>query len=171
MIRVEPLQAVSRDGAGGARRGVARERIASGAETGSSLRNCSSISTAPNQLDSYRVWLRAARAVRPLPVCPTTLPSWLARSQFAVLAREWTLCAAGPLRHAARQLADARLTDRSGRRSGLSKRAVSAYHSRSAADILVSRRLRSPGPCAGFRLKARRRAGRTTRGALGSRSR
>jgi hypothetical protein len=41
------------------------------------------------KLDGYRVWLRALRAaVSPLPVCPTTLPSWLKRSEFAVLARE-----------------------------------------------------------------------------------
>ena len=41
------------------------------------------------KLAGYRMWLRALReAVQPLPVCPTVLPSWLDRAEFAPLARE-----------------------------------------------------------------------------------
>lgn len=41
------------------------------------------------KLDGYRAWLRAIRrAVAPLPVCPTTLPSWLDRREFAPLVRD-----------------------------------------------------------------------------------
>ncbi|HZJ13444.1 MAG TPA: DUF3142 domain-containing protein [Chthoniobacteraceae bacterium] len=41
------------------------------------------------KLDGYRTWLKEIRAaVRPLPVVPTVLPSWLKRREFATLARE-----------------------------------------------------------------------------------
>jgi hypothetical protein len=44
---------------------------------------------AESQLPGYRAWLAALRtAVAPLPVRPTVLPSWLARPEFAALARE-----------------------------------------------------------------------------------
>jgi hypothetical protein len=66
------------------------------------------------KLDGYRRWLRTLReAVAPLPVCPTVLPSWLDRGEFATLAREsgrfvlQVHCVAPP-----RQLEDTRrLTD------------------------------------------------------------
>ncbi len=41
------------------------------------------------RLGGYRAWLAALRyALRPIPVHPTVLPSWLARREFAALARE-----------------------------------------------------------------------------------
>lgn len=41
------------------------------------------------KLDGYRTWLKEIRAaVKPLPVVPTVLPSWLKRREFATLARE-----------------------------------------------------------------------------------
>jgi hypothetical protein len=44
---------------------------------------------AESKLDGYRTWLRAVReAVKPLPVYPTVLPSWLKHRSFAELARE-----------------------------------------------------------------------------------
>lgn len=42
-----------------------------------------------SKLEGYRRWLRTARtALRPLPVIPTALPSWLKQSAFASLARD-----------------------------------------------------------------------------------
>jgi hypothetical protein len=69
---------------------------------------------AESKLDGYRIWLRAVRdAVKPLPVVPTVLPSWLKHPSFAALAREsgqYVLqvhCVAAP-----KTMADtARLTD------------------------------------------------------------
>jgi hypothetical protein len=44
---------------------------------------------AESKLDGYRTWLRAVReAVKPLPVYPTVLPSWLKHSSFTQLAKE-----------------------------------------------------------------------------------
>lgn len=44
---------------------------------------------AESKLDGYRVWLKAVReAVKPVPVCPTVLPSWLRHTSFARLAKE-----------------------------------------------------------------------------------
>lgn len=44
---------------------------------------------AESKLAGYRTWLRVLReAVKPVPVCPTVLPSWLERGEFAALARE-----------------------------------------------------------------------------------
>ena len=44
---------------------------------------------AESKLAGYRAWLQAIRgAVAPLAVCPTVLPGWLARREFAPLARD-----------------------------------------------------------------------------------
>lgn len=44
---------------------------------------------AESKLDGYRIWLAAVReAVKPLPVYPTVLPSWLKHKSFAQLAKE-----------------------------------------------------------------------------------
>jgi hypothetical protein len=44
---------------------------------------------AESKLERYRVWLTAVReAIKPLPVRPTVLPSWLKHGAFAVMAKE-----------------------------------------------------------------------------------
>jgi len=118
VIRVEPYFGPFQENDPATRQLVetARERIAEWRQNGiEPVELQLDFDCADSKLDGYRVWLRALReAVRPLPVCPTTLPSWLNRPEFAELAREsgrYVLqvhCVAPP-----RQLADAqaRLTD------------------------------------------------------------
>lgn len=70
--------------------GLARERLAEARRGGlEPVELQVDFDCAEAKLDGYRLWLRALRAaVRPLPVCPTVLPSWLAHAEFAALARE-----------------------------------------------------------------------------------
>jgi len=69
---------------------LARERVAEARARGIEPAELQiDFDCAEAKLDGYRLWLRALReAVRPLPVCPTALPSWLKRREFAAFARE-----------------------------------------------------------------------------------
>lgn len=117
VIRIEPYFGAFREDDAAARVlvAVARERIAEWRGNGiEPVELQIDFDCAESKLEGYRGWLRVLReAVRPLPVCPTTLPSWLGHREFAALAREsgrYVLqvhCVAPP-----RQLADTqRLTD------------------------------------------------------------
>ncbi|MEA3207067.1 MAG: hypothetical protein QOE70_124 [Chthoniobacter sp.] len=92
VIRVEPYSGLFREDDAATRTLVdaARERIAEWRRSGLEPAELQlDFDCADSKLDGYRVWLRVLRgAVQPLPVCPTTLPSWLKRPEFAALARE-----------------------------------------------------------------------------------
>lgn len=69
---------------------VARARIADARANGVEPRELQiDFDCAESKLAGYGLWLRTLReAVKPLPICPTVLPSWLDRAEFANLARE-----------------------------------------------------------------------------------
>jgi hypothetical protein len=116
-IRVEPYFGEFREDDEAIRRivEVARSRIAAARAAGvEPVELQIDFDCAESKLGGYRTWLRVVReAVKPLPVCPTVLPSWLGRAEFNALARECgsfvlqVHCVAPP-----RRLADTRrLTD------------------------------------------------------------
>lgn len=91
-IRVEPyFGAFSSDGAEiKAITALASERLAEARKNGvEPVELQIDFDCAESKLDGYRQWLAALReTAKPVPVHPTTLPSWLKHSSFARLARE-----------------------------------------------------------------------------------
>jgi len=69
---------------------VARVRLAQARASGIQPRELQiDFDCATSKLEGYRRWIRTLRkAVAPLPVCPTALPNWLDRPDFALLAEE-----------------------------------------------------------------------------------
>lgn len=69
---------------------LARERLAEARQQGiEPVELHFDFDCAESKLEGYRIWLSAMReAVKPLPVYPTVLPSWLKHDSFAQLAKE-----------------------------------------------------------------------------------